>query len=320
MILGIGTANGLTLLAATPPGEPWKLVSQGMLGKRITCLAPTAQGVLLAGTAPGSLFKTRDFENWEAVYEGIKHPAIYSIALDPTAPDVIYAGTAPAGLFRSHDAGQHFQHINTLNRVASSDKWTYFEAPYQPRLHRLQLHPGKSSLLLAGIRSGGLYVSGDAGETWHDRSQGISRDLVDFQIHSAEPSRIYAATSAGFYRSDDLGASWQQHSAGLTHITVGPLAIAPEEANVIFLAVHRTKQGGAYLFRSPNGGLNWTACPGGLPFRENQRINAMVAARGNVFVGTNQGELFVTTNFGESWQMVKAQLPEIHCLTVVYQS
>lgn len=296
------------------------MVSQGLTGKAITCISPTNGGTLLAGASPGSLYRTRDFENWDTLYDGIKHPAIHSLACDPTHSDRVYCGTAPAALFRSDDGGEHFQQLPTFHQQPSASNWTYAAPPYRPRLHRLMLHPAKPTILLAAVRTGGFYISADSGETWRDRSQGINRDITDFTVHPGQPSRIYASTGAGFYRSDDLGATWVSQNAGLTHLLAGPLATAVEEADVLFMATHRTKEGGAYLMRSPNAGANWAICPGTLPYRPDSQVTAMASARGYVFVGTNQGELFGTTNFGESWQILRSQFPPVLSISVVYQS
>ena len=320
LIVGIGTSRGLFLITSPQPGEPWKMVSQGLTGKAITCICPTSGGTLLAGASPGSVYRTRDFENWDTLYEGIKHPAIHALASDPTHPDRVYCGTAPASLFRSNDGGSHFEQLAALNQQPSASNWTFAAAPYRPRLLRLLVHPTKPSIVIAAVRTGGLYISADSGESWRDRTQGASRDITDFIIHPAQPSRIYATTSAGFFRSDDLGVTWAMHNAGLTHLLAGPMATAVDESDVIFIATHRSKDGGPYLMRSPNGGANWTICPGTLPYRPESQVTAMTSAKGHVFVGTNQGELFGTTNFGESWQILRSQFPPILAISVVYQS
>ena len=296
------------------------MVSQGLVGKAITCLTPTTSGTLLVGAAPGTLFRTRDFENWEALYEGIKHPAIHSVAADPIEAERLYCGTSPAALFVSKDGGARFELMPGLSQQPSASKWTFPVAPYRTSMHRILLHPAKPSVLLAGVRNGGLYISGDAGDTWHDRSQGCHRELNDFCIHPSEPSRIFAATGIGFYRSDDLGVNWQSFNQGLPSLLAGPIAVAAEEPTVVFMPVHKTREGGAYVLRSANAGQTWSICPGSLPYQANARVSALISTRGLVLLGTDQGELFGSTNFGQSWQILKSHFPPIHALSVIYQS
>ena len=65
--------------------------------------------------------------------------------------------------------------------------------------------------IFAGMHSGGLYYSGDNGETWEKRSTGITIDqvfCVGYAYHSDKVALYDGTEPASMFRSDDYGESW----------------------------------------------------------------------------------------------------------------
>ena len=76
----------------------------------------------------------------------------------------------------------------------------------------LMIEPRRGGVF-AGMHDGGLYFSGDGGETWELRAQGLTEENV-FSIgyaHRGDDVALYAGTEpATVFRSDDYGRSWRE--------------------------------------------------------------------------------------------------------------
>jgi photosystem II stability/assembly factor-like uncharacterized protein len=71
--------------------------------------------------------------------------------------------------------------------------------------------------IFAGMHSGGLFFSGDGGETWERRTNGITIDhvyCVGYAHQHDGGVTMYAGTEpASMFRSDDYGLSWVSNRA-----------------------------------------------------------------------------------------------------------
>lgn len=312
-ILSIGTSNGVFVLGETP-GE-WKLMGQGLTGRSITCVQPGAEGQLWVGTEKSGLHYTSDMENWQPAVNELSGTGIYSLVFHPKQSKVMLCGTAPASLHLSLDGGKKFQELPSLRQHPSASNWSYPEPPYRSRLHRLFLHPTDLDVVCAAVVSGGFYLSGDVGQSWHERSKGLGRVIHDLAGHPLLPGRLYACSPIGFYLTEDLGESWHERSQGLAYLHTGCLAVHPEEPNIVFLASHRNAQGGGAIYRSPNAGQRWESCEG-LPFAADLRFTCM-AIQGSYFaVATNKGELFMSRDLGSTWGKIRTGMSPISCLSL----
>lgn len=313
-ILSIGTNNGVYVLGETP-GE-WKLMGEGLYGRQVTCLQPSDSGQLWVGTAQSGLHLSKDLESFSPVFNDLSGHGIYSLVFHPKQSSVILCGTAPASLHLSLDSGKKFQELSALRHHPSASKWSYPDPPYRARLHRLFLHPTDLDVICAAVLGGGFYLSGDVGQSWHERSKGLGRLVHDLQGHPLLPGRLYACSPIGFYVTEDLGESWQERNHGLAYLHTGCLAVHPEEPNIVFLSAHRNAQGGGAVYRSPNAGQRWESCEG-LPFSADLRFPCM-AIRGSYFVvASSSGDLFLSRDLGSTWGKIRTGLPPISCLSLI---
>ena len=320
LVLAAGTQTGLLVFSGSQSPDTWKIIGQTLTGKAVTCSTIDAEGRLYVGSAGVGVHVTRDLESWSIRSEGLSSVHITALACDPLIPELVYCATLPAQLHVGNAKSSKFEKVTALRKVPSSDRWSSPTAPYQPTIRRIYPHPGRQGLVLLGVQVGGLYLTSDGGQSWQDRNQGLPTDLRDFQIHPDQPARIYAGTRVGFYRSDDLGVNWTEYSKGLTSGECHQIAVAAEAPNAVFCIVHRNSVGGPYLFRSADGGEHWSLCPGSLPFSAGLKFTAVTAARGWLFLGTSDGNIYGSNNFGETWQLYKTKLSAIHSLEVVYQN
>jgi len=146
---------------------------------------------------------------------------IAALALDPHAPSTIYASGWDADMdypenlpvFKSTDAGTSWRAVggDFLGTAA------------------LAVDPSDSSHILAGTWTG-IFVSGDAGQTWSITSPERTFALA---VDPVRPEIVYAGTAtAGVQRSLDHGLHWTPLNSGLMNRDVFSLAI---DASGLFL-------------------------------------------------------------------------------------
>ncbi len=320
IVLGVGTDNGVLVLAPGGPSAHWQLIAQGLYGRKIVTLARHPAGMIYAGAANGTVYRSRDLENWEPLFDGLTYTSVHSLAIDPTNPSHMYAGTAPATLFRSVDEGRNWATIDAFRQVPGASSWSNSSPPYMPRLCSIQIHPIRPELVVAVVNTGGVLVSPDTGQSWFERHQGLSRDVTAVAHCAQHPARIFATCGIGFFRSDNLGSTWMHRMSGLPYMFTKALALDEDDPDRLMLGVNRTREGGPTMFRSYSGGLSWEICPSNLNHQPKHSVTAMCAGpAGCFFAGTDGGELYGTFNFGDLWGKLRPTMGAIRALSVVHR-
>ncbi len=260
---------------------------------------------------------------------------IWQLACGPgDEPDVMYAGVEPAALFRSDDGGRSFALVEGL--------WDHPHRPqWQPGggglcLHTVLVHPHDAQRLLIAISAAGVYRSDDGGATWRASNRGIvagflpDGDDVEFGhcVHkvardSGDPERLYLQHHGGIYRSDDGGGAWTAMT-GIAGMDFGfPVVAHPAQPSTAFLLplesdeYRCTPDGHCVVWRTTDAGASWEPLTTGLP---QQDAHVTVLRDGfttdgqdpaGFYFGTRTGEVYASTDDGESWQLLAKHLPPV---------
>lgn len=228
---------------------------------------------------------------------------VESLAVDPSNPDVVYmaAGKYEWGgkgrVFVSRDRGASWTPLPLETPMAAN-------GPNKHTGERLAVDPFNSKRLYFGSRTEGLFISEDAGASWHksgrfpaelDGKTGVSFVLVDPYHHprGKAPARIYAGLwKTGIVQSDDGGATWT-----LLGGVVSPVHAALSKHGYLVVA------GNDGVFCYENG--KWTEVTpakghayAGVsidPFRPDTIAVAEIAA-------THQLPIYLSTDRGASWK------------------
>ncbi|MCD6161240.1 MAG: T9SS type A sorting domain-containing protein [candidate division Zixibacteria bacterium] len=141
--------------------------------------------------------------------------------------------------------------------------------------------------------------------------------ITGMAAHPDRPGLIYTgAALGGVFKSEDAGNSWACISDDVPSLSVGDIAIDPNDPDVLYFGTGEANSSGdSYagtgIYSTNNGGLSWEFL--GLP--ESRHIGRIaidptntdrifVAAMGALFNTNPERGIYRTTNAGESWQQV----------------
>ena len=247
-------------------------------------------------------------------------------------PGRLWLGAAPGVLFRSDDGGATWEAVESLLAHPTRDRW--FPGAGGMCCHSIQLDPRSAERLHVGISAAGVFRSEDGGETWAPANAGTAADFlpdpypevgqcVHKLLRCADSPRLWQQNHCGVYRSDDGGASWERLDGnGLPSGFGFALALHPRDPDTAFVvpmegAENRVTSGGRLgVYRTSDGGATWTRPLDGLPdrawtgvLREGMASDAFEPL--GVYVGTQSGSVFASTDEGETWTEIAKHLPPV---------
>lgn len=247
-------------------------------------------------------------------------------------PEVVWAGTQPSALFRSDDRGETFELVRSL--------WDH---PHRPQwgagfggqaIHTILAHPAEPSQVTVAMSTGGVYRTTDAGQSWAPANVGIAAGFMPegqqypefgqcvhkVARHRDHPDRLFAQNHGGVYRSDDGGDSWNSIGESLSSDFGFPVVVHPGEPETVYVFPNGAGEsrfapdGRALVWRSRDAGASWEALGNGLPeaFYSSVLRDAMSADdAGGLYLGTRAGNVFASTDGGDSWTEVVKHLPDV---------
>jgi len=249
-------------------------------------------------------------------------------------PDVFYAGVEPAALFRSDDGARTFSLVRGL--------WDH---PHRPQwvpggggmcLHTILVHPTDPQRLLIAVSAAGVYRSHDGGETWSASNSGI---VVPFMpdapapefgqcVHkvardAVDPDRLYLQHHGGIYSSDNGGDSWEPMTS-IAGMDFGfPVVSHPTQSGTAYLLplesdeYRCTPDGHCVVWKTEDKGSTWRPLTNGLP-QDNAHLTILRdgftsdgLGPSGLYFGTRTGELFASTDDGDTWRELASHLPPI---------
>lgn len=272
------------LLSSKDTSE-WEFAGPLNIGGRLTDVEmhPSNLQTIYAAAASGGIFKSDNTgETWTPIFDNALSLSVGDIAIAPSDPQVIYAGTGEANC-------------------------------------------GGGSQTYDGV---GIYKSSDGGNSWVHCGLESSRNIGRISIHPQHADIVYVAamgnlfsnnSERGIYKTMDGGLTWQ-NVLFVSDSTGGiDLAIHPENPDTLYAAMwerirrpNRRSYGGitSGIYRSYDGGLNWTELTNGLPSPGNNvgriGIDISKSSPANLYTiyadktGYFEG-VYKTSNGGDSW-------------------
>ena len=217
--------------------------------------------------------------------------------------DGVLLGTREAHLSRLR--GGRLDRVSSFEDAPTRDDWfTPWGGP-----------PDVRSLAVIGadvyvnVHVGGI-LRGHPDSKWEPTID-ISSDVHEVR---AVGDLVVAATARGLAESGDGGFAWSFDDEGL-HATYAR-AIAAGERYLFMSVSHGPRGGDAAVYRQPcDGDSSFERCD--LPsFPDNIDTGCLDAVDDIVALGTRQGEVFVSSDHGGSWNKVADDLPPVQNLVI----
>ncbi len=147
-------------------------------------------------------------------------------------------------------------------------------------------------------------------------------------VHPTNPNIVYiGASGGGVWKTSNGGTNWTLITGDLGTLTSGALAIDPQDPNIIYYGtghyVLDTPFGfyGLGLYKSTNGGTNWTHYYTSAGFPEQIRFMRIIVKPGtgnnNILLAATDIGLYRSTNAGINWSVMNGTSGK-HCTDVIF--
>jgi photosystem II stability/assembly factor-like uncharacterized protein len=270
-------------------------------------------------------------------YDGTPHPwefkRVWHLEPSPTDPDTVLAGVEDAALFRTQDGGQTWHELPGLRGHGSGSRW-------QPGagglcLHTILMDPSNVDRIFIAISAAGAFRTDDAGTTWRPINQGLnSKHIPDptadvghcvhrLALHRSRPDTLFMQKHWDVMRTDNAGDSWHEVSGNLPTDFGFVIDVHAHEPDTVYVvpiksdSEHYPPDGRLRVYRSRTGGNDWEPLTNGLPQRDcyvNVLRDAMCVDSLDpcgVYFGTSGGQVYGSSNAGDSWTPIVRDLPGV---------
>ena len=247
---------------------------------------------------------------------------IADIAIDPMNENVWYVAVGSGGVWKTENAG------TTWSPIADNMPF------YSTGCITIDPHNNASIWLGTGENVGGrhvgighgVYHSKDGGKSWKDMGLKKSEHISKIIVHPEDPNTVWVASQGplwspggerGLYKTTDGGKTWKNTLDINEWTGVTDLVIDPTNPDVLYAASwqkHRNVAAligggpGTSLYKSVDGGNNWSKIDKGLPKSNKGKIglaispmqpNVLYAA---VELDKRAGAVYRSDNSGGSWK------------------
>ena len=211
-------------------------------------------------------------------FRGGRTKAISGVA---SQPSVFYIAQVDGGIWKTTDYGETWAPI--------------FDSQPTQSIGALEVAPSDPNIIYAGSGEGlqrpdlsvgdGMWKSTDAGQTWTHIGLDDAQQIAALAIDPRDPSRVFVAVVGhpygpsemrGIFRTTDGGQNWEKVLSKDQYTGGGDVVIDPKDSNTIYTSLWDSvsgpwEDGNEYngansgLFKSTDGGSNWTQLTQGLP-------------------------------------------------------
>ena len=255
-------------------------------------------------------------------------------------PGQLWLGTIPAGLFLSTDNGDSFELNRPLwNQPSRKEQWFGGGFDY-PGIDSIIVDPRDSDHIFVGISCAGVFESTDAGKSWEVRNKGlvatflpdphaeIGHDPHMLVACQSNPDYLWQQNHCGIFKSEDGAKTWQDVSQKEGPANFGfAMAVNDENAEQAWVVpavsdeIRVALNESLVVCRTDDGGKTWNEFRTGLPQQSCFDIvyrHGLDTTENHVAFGTTTGNLFLSNDYGESWNCINHFLPMIHSVTFAH--
>lgn len=245
---------------------------------------------------------------------------IDDIAVVESNPSVYYVGAATGGVWKTVNNGTTFEPI--FDGQPNTSIGDIAIAPSDPNI--IWVGTGEPNNRQSSSWGDGIYRSLDGGKTWTNMGLRDTKHIGRVVIDSRDPNIVYVAAlghlwgpnkERGVFKTTDGGKTWINVLFINEDTGVIDLAMDPQSPMTLYAAAYqrrRTPWGfngggpGSAIYRTIDGGANWTKLTKGLPEGTTGRIGIDVY-RSNpntvyALVENAKGGVFRSDDRGDNWR------------------
>jgi photosystem II stability/assembly factor-like uncharacterized protein len=253
-------------------------IGPAVMGGRVDAIAVVENNpkIVYVGLAGGGVWKTDNaFTTWEPVFDKEPVSSIGAIAVAPSDPSIVWAGTGEANDRQSTSWGN------------------------------------------------GVYRSLDAGKTWQHMGLDDTQQIGRIVINPHNPNIVYVAAQGhlwgpnhqrGVFKTTDGGKTWTPVLFISDNTGANDIAMDPESPDTLYATVYERQRtvagyngGGpeSGLYKTIDGGANWTKLTDGIPHGDLGRIGVTIYRHNpNIvyaLIESPQGGVFRSNDKGATW-------------------
>jgi hypothetical protein len=290
----VGTQDGLV----GSEGGAW------LVGREVTALAPDGIGWLVL--AEGSEVLRVHGDEVDSLGTVVEETGR---CLQPV-PGAVLVGTAQARLAMIEDGAVTM--VRSFDEADGREAWyTPWGGPPDTR----SLARSADGILFANVHVGGILRAETPEGGWSPTID-VDADVHQVLTDALDPGHVVAATALGLAESRDGGGTWRFAHEGLDAPYARAVALDGER---LYLSASTGPRGGrAGVYRREPGSAAFEKCGGGLPewFGGNVDSHRLAAAGGTGLFGTEDGNVFLSDDGGDSWRKVLGGSTRITCVGV----
>ncbi len=246
---------------------------------------------------------------------------IADIAVDRQKPNTWYVAVGSGGLWKTTNAGTTWNPI--FDNYGSYSIGCVTIDPNNR--HTIWVGTGEN---VGGRHVGygdGVYVSHDGGASFTNMGLKASEHISKILVDPRNSHVIYVACQGplwsqggerGLYKSTDGGNSWSQILAKGPWTGVTDIDFDPNNPDVIYAATHQRHRTVAALvnggpetgiYKSTDGGQNWTELKKGIPSQDKGKIGLAVSPQqsnviyASIELADREGGFYRSADYGASW-------------------
>jgi photosystem II stability/assembly factor-like uncharacterized protein len=249
---------------------------------------------------------------------------IACITAENRNPDIVWVGAAGGGVWKSVNQGTTFKPVfddysQSIGTIAID----------QAHPDTVWVGTGEVWVRNSVSVGTGIYRTVNGGESWEFKGLGNSERIGRILIDPAHPDIIYAAVlgalwgdseDRGVYKTADGGKTWSKLLYVNPSTGCADMAMDPRDANTLYASMwdfrrqaytFRSGGPGSGLYKSTDGGANWTRLQQGLPEGTLGRIAVAISPVAPytlyALVESKKSALFSSADGGTTWERLSDQ-------------
>lgn len=308
----IGTYYGV--FRSSNNGKNWFRASLGITDNYINSLA-TIDTFLFASTAFETFRSTNNGASWFKLNNGV----LFGTGGMLVSDTVLYSKISGSyGMSYSTDYGlswksitpfpYNFSPISIIRKDSNLYAGCYNDGVYQLfksgndwitthiglENHRVVALAIDGTFLYAATDTNGVFRTSDNGKNWNQVNSGLQSLSISTLL--CYNGFIFVVTSDGLYRSRTQGNSWEKVNAQLSGLDIKTIQTFN---NVLYVGTYNG------IYTSTDNGNNWQQINGDFI---STGITSILNINERLFVITNNTGVFVSPDFGESWESLNTGL------------